>query len=453
VTIQDQPNLGVAHGHEQSEVLLERATRVAPGGVHTSIRRVDPPLCFTRAEGAYLEDADGNRYIDYHAAFGPIVLGHCYEPVNARAFAALGQLDLVGTGATPGETALAEKIVQHVPSAEKVLFCNAGSEATYHAIRVARAATNRTLIIKFQGCYHGWHGYVLRNMLSAPEAIGTRDPGSAGMLDEEIDSTLVCTFNDLAEVEATVAAHPEQVAAIILEPIPHNIGCVLPKPEFLEGLRALCDREGIVLIFDEVITGFRHALGGYQALAGVTPDLTTMGKAMANGYPMAALAGKAELMDRFNTRPGGDVFFAGTYNGHAGSVAAALATIEIMESEPVHEHIFRLGERARTELTSLYQRLGVPAVVSGYGSVFVTYYLDPPVVRYDDLLRNDAEMFVGVRLELIKSGLFELPLNLKRSHVSWSHTDEHIDRLIEATERAVLDVGARLGRIQPIATG
>jgi glutamate-1-semialdehyde 2,1-aminomutase len=302
---------------------------------------------------------------------------------------------------------------------------------------VARAATNRTLIIKFQGCYHGWHGYVLRNMLSAPEAIGTRDPGSAGMLDEEIDSTLVCTFNDLAEVEATVAAHPEQVAAIILEPIPHNIGCVLPKPEFLEGLRALCDREGIVLIFDEVITGFRHALGGYQALAGVTPDLTTMGKAMANGYPMAALAGKAELMDRFNTRPGGDVFFAGTYNGHAGSVAAALATIEIMESEPVHEHIFRLGDRMRAGLQEIVDRLDLIGTVSGFGSVYTLYFMDGPVENYTDLMRNDAAAYIGYRQGLVERGVFELPMNLKRNHISYSHTDADIDYTLEAAEASL----------------
>jgi glutamate-1-semialdehyde 2,1-aminomutase len=423
--------------YPQSHALLERASRVAPGGVHTSIRRSDPNLCFERATGAYLYDVDGNRYIDYHAAFGPFILGHCYPAVTERVREAIGRLDLFGTGATALEAELAEKIVKHVPSAEKVLFCNAGSEATYHAIRVARAVTGRKLIIKFQGCYHGWHGYVLRNMLSAPEAVGQRDPGSAGMLDEEIDCTLVCTFNDLADVEATLASHPGEIAAIILEPIPHNVGTLLPKPEFLAGLRRACDREGALLIFDEVITGFRHDLGGYQKICGVTPDLTTMGKAMANGFPIAALAGRAIVMDRFNTHPGGDVFFAGTYNGHASSVVAALATIEVLETGRVHEHIFRLGDRMREGLQLIVDRLDLVATVAGFGSVYTLYFLDGPMENYTDLLRNDATLYIGYRQGLIERGIFELPMNLKRNHISYSHTEADIDESLEAAEASL----------------
>jgi glutamate-1-semialdehyde 2,1-aminomutase len=189
-----------------------------------------------------------------------------------------------------------------------------------------------------------------------------------------------------------------------------------------------------------VITGFRHALGGFQSIAGVAPDLTTMGKAMGNGWPVSALGGKAELMDLFSTTPGRPAFFAGTFNGHPPTAAAALATVEILQREPVHEHVFRLGARARAGLEELYARLGVPAVVSGFGSVFVTYFLDGPVVCYDDLLRNDVDLFVGYRRELMRHGVFELPLNLKRSHVSYAHTDADIDRLLEATEAAVTAV-------------
>jgi glutamate-1-semialdehyde 2,1-aminomutase len=185
------------------------------------------------------------------------------------------------------------------------------------------------------------------------------------------------------------------------------------------------------------VTGFRHGLGGYQAIEGVVPDLTTMGKAMANGFPMAALGGAADVMDLFSSRPGGPAFFAGTFNGHPATVAASLATIRKLEEEPVHEHIYRLGERARTELRALYGRLGVPVVVTGFGSVFVTYFMDGPVVDYGDLLRNDVERFVGYRRELMPEGVFELPLNLKRSHMSNAHTDADVDRLLEATERAV----------------
>jgi glutamate-1-semialdehyde 2,1-aminomutase len=423
--------------------LLKRAEQVAPGGVHTSIRRIDPQINFARAEGAYMYDADGNEYIDYQAAFGPIVLGHCYPAVTKAVTEMIQHADLFGVGATEYEVELATKIVHHVPSAEKVLFCNAGSEATYHAIRASRAITGRKLIIKFQGCYHGWHGYVLRNGLSTPEMVGKRDPGSAGMLDEEIDSTLVCTFNDLAHVQETVAAHPEQIAAIILEPIPHNIGCVMPKQEFLEGLRSLCDEQGIVLIFDEVITGFRHGIGGYQAVCGVTPDLTTMGKAMANGFPMAALAGKTKFMDHFNTNPGGKVFFAGTYNGHAGSVAAALATIAEMETGKVFEHIFRLGDRMRDGLRKIVNDLDLVWTVAGFGSVYTLYFMDGPAENYTDLLRNDEDLYVRYRKGLNQRGIFELPMNLKRNHISYSHTEADIDRTLQASEEVLRELSGR----------
>lgn len=429
--------------YDESLRLLERAKRVAPGGVHTSIRNIDPPLSFQRAEGAYIYDMDGNRYIDYHAAFGPFVLGHCHPFVTERVREAIGSTDLFGVGATELEAELAEKIVQHVPSAEKVLFCTSGSEATYHAIRVSRAITGRTLIIKFQGCYHGWHGYVLRNMLSPEHMIGQRDPGSAGMLEEEIDSTLVCTFNDLEDVERAIAEHRGQIAAIILEPIPHNIGCVMPTQEFLEGLRRVCDREGMLLIFDEVVTGFRHSIGGYQKVAGVTPDLTTMGKAMANGFPMAALAGRAGVMDRFNTNPGGNVFFAGTYNGHTSAVAAAIATIEVLESGDVYEHIFRLGERMRSGLQEIVDRLDLIATVAGFGSVYTLYFMDGPIRNYTDLMRNNVDYYIQYRKNLVARGVFELPMNLKRNHISYSHTDEDIDTTLAAAEESLRELFQR----------
>jgi glutamate-1-semialdehyde 2,1-aminomutase len=257
------------------------------------------------------------------------------------------------------------------------------------------------------------------------------------MLDEEIDSTLVCTFNDLEDVEQTIAAHPDQIAASIIEPIPHNIGCVLPKDGFLAGLRRVCDEAGMLLIFDEVITGFRHDLGGYQKICGVTPDLTTMGKAMANGFPIAALAGRAAVMDRFNTNPGGDAFFAGTYNGHAGSVAAALATIETLETEPVHEHIFRLGDRMRAGLQEIVDRLDMVWTVAGFGSVYTLYFMDGPVESYTDLMRNDADLYVRYRQKLIEQGVFEMPMNLKRNHISYSHTEADIDRTLEASDASL----------------
>jgi glutamate-1-semialdehyde 2,1-aminomutase len=418
--------------------LLEESSIYTPGGVHTSIRIIDPPICVQRAKGAYIEDMDGKRYIDYHVAFGPFILGHCYPDVIESVVSAIRETDLYGISVTPMEVELAKKIVTHVPSVEQVLFCCTGSEATFHAVRLARAATGRRKVIKFQGCYHGWHDYLLRNVLSAPERVGQRDPGSAGMLDEAVDNTLVCDFNDLEGVERAVRANPDGVAAVILEPIPHNVGCIMPRQAFLEGLRKLCDREGIVLIFDEVITGFRHHIGGYQAISGVTPDLTTMGKAIANGFPIAAVGGKRELMQHFNTRPGGNVYFAGTFNAHASCVAASLATMGILETGKVHEHIFRLGERMRAGLREIVARAGIPATVAGFGSVYVLYFMEErPITNYRDLLRNDAALFVRYRRELMKRGVFELPMNLKRNHISYSHTEADIDRTLEAAEESL----------------
>ena len=424
---------------EAAALLAARASAVIPGGVNSGQRRVPglEELIITATSGSTFTDGDGRTYTDYHAAFGPPLLGHNDPDVDAAAAAAGRSVGLMGIGVTQVEIELAERLVAAVPSLEKVLLTCTGSEATFHALRLARTATGRRHVIKFQGCYHGWHDSVAMNVISPAERVGTKDPLSGGMLPEVVAATIVCPFNDADAVERALDEHDGDVAAIILEPIPHNIGAVLPQPGFLERLRELATKHGTVLVFDEVITGFRHGLGGYQAVAGVTPDLTTLGKAMANGWPVSALGGKAELMDLFSTTPGQPAFFAGTFNGHPATTAAALATIEKLEREPVHEHVFRLGERARTGLTELYDRLGVPAVVSGFGSVFVTYFLEGPVVSYDDLLRNDVDLFVGYRRELMKDGIFELPLNLKRSHFSYAHTDEDVDRLLAATEAAV----------------
>ena len=417
--------------------LAARAAAVIPGGVNSGQRRVPglEDLVVTATSGATFTDAEGRTYTDYHAAFGPPLLGHNDPDVDAAVAATARSVGLMGVGVTPVEIELAERLCALVPSVERVLLTETGSEATFHAIRVARAATGRRHVIKFQGCYHGWHDAVAMNVISLPENVGRRDPLSKGVLPEVTEATIVCRFNDAEDVERALTEH--DVAAIILEPIPHNIGAVLPQDGFLERLRELATKHGTVLVFDEVITGFRHALGGFQSIAGVTPDLTTLGKAMGNGWPISALGGSAELMDMFSTTPGRPAFFAGTFNGHPPTAAAALATIEKLQREPVHEHVFALGERTRRGLEELYGRLEIPAVVSGFGSVFLTYFLEGPVRSYDDLLTNDVELFVGYRRELMKEGIFELPLNLKRSHFSYAHTDADVDRLLEATEVAV----------------
>jgi glutamate-1-semialdehyde 2,1-aminomutase len=420
-----------------SAALLDAAAEVIPGGVNTCRRRSEPRLCFRRGSGAYLWDLDGRRYIDYHAAYGAILLGHSHPTVTERVATAMRDTVLFGVGVTEAEVALARKIVEHVPGAEQTVVCNSGSEATYHAIRLARGATGRPLIVKFQGCYNGFHDYVLRNVLSEPDLVGRRDPHSAGMLDSAVDATLVCRFNDVEDVRRAFAAHPDRIAAVIVEPVAHNSPGLLPEPGFLAGLRDLSHDEGALLIFDEVITGFRHHIGGYQAICGVTPDLTTMGKAIANGFPIAAIGGRRELMERFTTNPDGDVHFGGTYNGNAIGVEAALATIEELEDGRVHEHVFRLGERMREGLREIAARAGVPAVVGGFGSLFVLCFMDGPLRSYEDVLRNDTALFMRYRRELVARGIFEMPESLGRSHIGAAHTDDDVDRSLEAAEQAL----------------
>jgi len=412
-----------------------RARRVIPGGVNSNNRALPWPFVIAEASGAYLTDVEGKRYLDYHAAFGPLILGHNHPRVNAAARAATERIDLVGAGVTTMEVELAETIVRHVPSAERVLLANSGSEATYAALRLARAVTGRHNIIKFQGTYHGWHDAVLMNVISAPDKIGRPDPLSLGMLPEVIEHTVVLPFNDVEVLADTFQRRGEEIAGVLVEVIPHNIGCVLPRPEFLQALRELTSAHGSLLIFDEVITGFRHDIGGYQKICGVTPDLSTFAKAMANGFPIAALVGKAAYMER--CAPGGGVFFAGTYNGHPVGVAAALATIGELEDGSVHSHCAGLAKRAADELTTIGRELGIPLTVAHFGSVFVPYFMDGPIESYTDLLRNDNKRDIAFRSAMCDEGIFMLPTALKRNHVSAAHTPADIDRTLE-TARKVL---------------
>ncbi len=430
----------VAGATPKTTELTDRARAVIPGGVNSGQRGIPglEQLVIASTEGAQFTDGEGRSYVDFHAAFGPPLLGHGDADVDRAAAEAIRRVGLMGVGITELEVELAERLVEHVPSVDQVLVTTTGSEATFHALRLARAATGRHRVIKFQGCYHGWHDAVAMNVISPADRVGRHDPMSTGMMPETVAATAVVPFNDLDATERVLAEG--DVAAVIVEPIPHNIGAVLPTDEFLPGLRTLCDRYGTIFVMDEVITGFRHSLGGFQSICGVTPDITTLGKAMGNGYPIGAIGGRADLMDQFSTTPGHPVFFAGTYNGHPGCVAAAIATIDKLATEPVHEHVFALGERARSGLTDLFDSLGQPAQVSGYGSVFVTYFVDHPVRDYGDLLDNDVDLFTGLRLAQMEHGVFELPLNLKRSHFSYAHTDDDVDKLLGATEAAWRDL-------------
>jgi glutamate-1-semialdehyde 2,1-aminomutase len=437
-----------------SRRIHDEATRYLAGGVSSSMRAQEPPIVFSRAQGARLWDADGNEYLDYHCAFGPIILGHADPRVRDRAMAAIRDYDVVGIGATELETELARRLTRLIPSVERVLFANSGSEATYHAIRVSRAFTGRRLLVKFQGCYHGWHDYVSANVISRPERVGTIDPNSAGVLPQAMEWLAVLPFNDVEALESFMSRHGRDVAAVIVEPIIHTIGCVVPSAEFLTALRRTTSEQGAVLIFDEVVTGFRHDLGGYQGIAGIRPDLSTFAKAMANGYPIAAIGGREDIMARFNTRPGGDVMFGGTYNGNPLVVAAALATIELLEADDraVHRHLYAMGDRMREGLQGVADRLGFTARAQSFGSVFVLYFTDREVRSFDDALTSDASLYVAFHRGMIERGFLMPPLNLKRNHLTAAHTADDVDRTLQAAEDTLTDLarsrhGASSGRV------
>jgi glutamate-1-semialdehyde 2,1-aminomutase len=383
-------------------------------------------------------DADGNRYVDYHAAFGAILLGHNDPGVNAAVSGTLGDIDLIGVGVTEIETRLAETLVDVIPSAEQAVLCTSGSEAVALAVRLSRAVTGRRYLIKVQGGFHGWHDPVARNVISAPENAYDWDPLSEGILPEALQATLIAEFNDLGSVQKLFDAVPGQIAAVILEPIPHNVGALLPADEFLRGLRDLTRREGAVLIFDEIITGFRHAVGGIQELTGVLPDLTTVGKAMGNGYPIAALTGRRDLMASF--APGGNVLLAGTFAGHPVGAAAALETIARLRTSDLHRQIFALGDRMRAGLRAIAADLGIKATVTGMGSVFVMYFLDGEARGYRDLLRNNDRAYYEFHRRMTDRGFLMLPLALKRNHISASHTAEDVDQTLGAAREVLAEL-------------
>ncbi len=384
-------------------------------------------------------DVDGNEYLDYHLGFGPIILGHSNPRVNA---AVRGQLD---KGALFGlsnelEVRVAEKITHHVPSAEMIRFCSSGTEATYHAIRVARAYTGKSKIVKFEGAYHGWHDYVSVSSApilseAGPVESPTRVPDSEG-LSEAVKDTIVVPYNRPEILERTVKQHRSEFAAVITEPILHgNATCIPPRDGFLRFLREVTAAEDILLIFDEVVTGFRHDLGGAQKLFGVTPDLTTFAKAMANGFPVGAVCGASEIMSKF--KPTGNVDYGGTYNGNPISMTATLATIEELETAQVHERLFDLGQNLRNRLNECVSELGLKAQAVGFGSVFQLLFTDKEICDYRDTLTSSRELFMKFQRGMMDEGIFMIPQSNKRGHISAAHTREDIDRTVE-TARKVL---------------
>src|SRR5262245_47199811 len=369
---------------DASALLARRSAAAIAGGVVSLNRKVDPAIVFVRAQGSRLWDADGNEYIDYHAAFAPHILGHNDPGVNGAVRDAMDRgWSLVGSGPTPWEMKLAELIRRAVPTVESVQLANTGSEATAHAIRLSRAWTGRDDIILMLGGYNGWHNDVARTVMPSVEEIGPRvSPGeyrflalSAGIPHDVTRRVHVVNYNDPASVEYVMKRHP--VACVLTEPVLQNIGVVPPRPGYLAALRDLCDRHGSVLVFDEVKTGFRSAPGGYQSIAGVTPDLSVFGKAVANGYPLGVICGKKEILRLFDAKDAARrVLISGTYNGHPLNVAAAIATLKRLCGGEVHRRLEELGARMQSGLERLFAAKGRTARVSRIGSAFCVYFCD-----------------------------------------------------------------------------
>lgn len=433
----------------RTTALLRRNEQWIPGGLASLNRRAEPCLSFARGAGAHIWDFDGNRYIDYHFGFAPYLLGHNDPDVNAAVVAALERgLSNFGSGTTEEEGELAELFCQCVPSAERVQFLNTGSEATAQAIRVARAWTGRSHVIKIQGGYNGHHNMVASNLMSSREALGgsavagdeyPRVPITAGIPPEELALLHAVEFNDLAAVEAVVQRYP--VAALITEPVLQNIGVVPPAPGYLAGLRALADRHGFVLIFDEVKTGFRAHLGGYQTLSGVTPDLSTFGKAIANGFPLAALAGRRVLMDLvLSEDPARRVLLAGTYNSHPVPVSAALATLRKLRdpSQNIYGRLEHLGVLLQAGQEEIFRRHGISAVVSRLGSASCVYFTDRVPRHWWDLLTgHDFDRDRCYRLGLIERGIYQFPIPAKQGSLCFAHTEADLEATLQATEAVV----------------
>jgi len=434
-----------------SETVLQNNRRYIPGGISSVNRSIDPAITFVRGEGAYLWDSEGKRYIDYHAGFAPYFLGHNFAPINQAAAAALGDGDsLFGAGPSIAEGRLAQLICENVPAVEKVTLLNTGSEATSLAIRIARAVTRRSHIIVMQGGYNGNHDELACNVFNTLADIGPRvSPGEyplrplgAGTTVTQAHFTHAVNYNDLESVRYICRRFP--VAALITEPLLQNIGVVKPQPGFLEGLRDLADEFGFLLVFDEVKTGFRHAVGGYAEISGVKPDLLVYGKAVANGFPLAVVGGKTEYMDSIiDPDPARRPFVAGTYNGHPVAVAAAIETVRYLVANraTLYPRMEALGAQIETGIMDIFTRRGITACVARQGSAFSFYLMEkPPADLHDIIQGHDFNRDVGLRRALIQRGVFFVPIATKQCSLSAAHSEADVAFSLEQFESAVAAV-------------
>lgn len=415
---------------ERSEQLFAEALDLLPGGVSSPVRAFravgGSPLFFERGEGAYLVDVDGNRYVDYVLSWGPLVLGHAHPRVVAALEEALRKGTSFGAP-SPLELELARLIREAMPTLELVRFVSSGTEATMSALRVARAFTGREKIVKFVGCYHGHADFLLVQAGSGVATLGL--PDSPGVTPGAVADTLTAPFNDLEAVERLVAAN--EVAAVILEPVVGNMGLVLPQPGFLEGLRELTEEHGALLVFDEVMTGFRVHPGGAQALYGVAPDLTTLGKVIGGGLPVGAYGGRREIMEL--VAPAGPVYQAGTLSGNPLAMTAGIETLRTLAGPGVWDGLERAGARLEAGLRSL----GDGVQVARAGTMFGMFFSDVPVTSWDVAKMADTARFAAFHAAMLDRGVYLAPSQFEAGFLSTVHGDVEIDATIEAARDAL----------------
>ncbi|MCA9670572.1 MAG: glutamate-1-semialdehyde 2,1-aminomutase [Myxococcales bacterium] len=421
---------------DQSQMIFERGAKVIPGGVNSPVRAFravqGKPVVIHHAKGPEIWDVDGNKYIDYVASWGPMILGHAPKSVIAAVTEAASRGTSFGA-CTEAEVDLAEQLVRIVPSLEKVRMVNSGTEATMSALRLARGFTKRDKIIKIIGGYHGHVDALLVKAGSGAATFGV--PDSAGVPAGTAQDTLLVEFNDLDAVRAHFEAHAGAIAAIIVEPVPGNMGCVPPGPGYLEGLRELTRAHGALLIFDEVMCGFRVALGGAQARYGVTPDLTCLGKIIGGGLPAAAYGGKAEIMNQVS--PDGPVYQAGTLSGNPLAVAAGRATLELLERDNPYAELESRTARLCKGMLGAAEEIGVPMTVNQVGSMFTAFFNEGPVTDFASAKRSDTALFSRFHHEMLERGIYLAPSQFEAGFVSVAHLESHLDRTLEAGREAL----------------
>jgi len=419
----------------KSENLFERAKALIPGGVNSPVRAFrsvgGTPFFTKKAEGCHLTTADGHELLDFVCTWGPAIHGHNHPFIKDALSRALSNGTSFGTPG-PAEVEMAELITELVPSVEKVRMCNSGTEATMSAIRLARGYTGKNKIIKFAGCYHGHVDSLLVKAGSGALTLG--NPDSAGIPPSLAQETIVLPYNDIESARNAFAHTEEGIAAIIVEPFPANCGLILPREGYLEGLRKVCTEYGAVLIFDEVMTGFRLAHGGVQEKVGVKPDLTAMGKIIGGGLPVGAVGGKSEIMDFL--APLGPVYQAGTLSGNPLAMAAGIASLSLLKDAPPYTHLDKIGTQLAEGIRGLVKEFGIPIQVPQTGSMFCLYFSPEPVSNFEQAMACEHDHFNLIFRNLLDEGIYLPPSSYETCFLSSAHGEAEVTKTLEALQRS-----------------